>query len=68
MENNVCKFCGQVLLPGDKCNCVEAQLQEQKEIAFNNAVDEIKECAAGWHQTIEGKHYCKECFTEVKNK
>lgn len=48
MENNVCKFCDQVLMPGEKCNCSESQQQEQKEIAFSNAVDEIKECAAGW--------------------
>lgn len=44
MENeNICEFCGQVLLDGRKCNCPEAKKAEEIERQILNAKAAINE-------------------------
>lgn len=44
MENeNICEFCGQVLLDGRKCNCPEAKKQQEIERQIKNAKAAINE-------------------------
>lgn len=44
MKNeNICEFCGQVLLDGRKCNCPEAKKQQEIERQILNAKAAINE-------------------------
>lgn len=44
MENNLCRFCGQILMDGSECNCSSAYAQRKIEVqkaAARKAVEDI---------------------------
>lgn len=42
INETVCEFCGQVLLPGQECSCVDAEIHRKKQNAYDRAVEKIE--------------------------
>lgn len=48
LKEQICEFCGQVLLPKQVCECTDAKLQRQKTAAAEQAKAQVEELVPEW--------------------